>query len=63
MDINEREKKLDDISVDLDKKERVFKVYSEEVDEKEKKPIKEYEIYEKKSKRLQTDIKNIELVK
>ena len=63
LEINEREKKLDDISVDLDKKERVFKVYSEEVDEKEKKPIKEYEIYEKKSKRLEIDIKNIELAK
>ena len=33
------------------------------MDEKEKKPIKEYEIYENKSKRLETDIKNLELAK
>lgn len=63
LDINERERKLDDISVDLDRKERVLKVLNKEVEEKEKKPLKVYKIYEEKSKRLEKDIQNIELAK
>ena len=63
LDANGRERKLDDISVNLDRKERVLKVSIEEVEEKEKKPLKAYKIYDEKSKRLQRDIQTIELIK
>ena len=63
LNINERERNLDEISVDLDRKERVLKVFIEEIEEKEKKPIKAYKIYEEKSKRLEKDIQSIELAR
>ncbi len=54
---------MDEVSVDLDRKERALKFLSEEVEDKEKKPLKSYKIYEEKSKRLEKDIQAIELAK
>ena len=54
---------MDEVSVNLDRKERTLKFLSEEVEDKEKKPLKSYKIYEEKSKRLEKDIQTIELAK
>lgn len=60
LSLDEREKKLDKMSSELDKKERALKVYKEEIEEVEEKPLRAWEECETKAKRFQEDIHRIE---
>ncbi len=56
LNINERETKLNQISLELDKKERVWKIYQSEKVKMEEEPLKAREEQETRIKRLQEDI-------
>jgi len=58
--INEREKQLNRISLELDKKERARKEYENEIEEMEKKPLKAWEECETRIERLQNDTNELE---
>ncbi len=49
------------ISLELEKKERVLKMYQDEVLEKEEGPIKDYDTYDNQVKRLTDDLRDLEL--
>jgi len=51
----------DQISLELEKKERVLKMYQEEILEKEEGPIKDYDTYNNQVKRIETDLRDLEL--
>jgi len=59
----EREAKLNQLSVNLDQKTRAWKVYQDEIEEKEEKPLGAFEGIKKTVERLEKDIRSQELNK
>jgi DNA repair protein SbcC/Rad50 len=51
----------DQISLELEKKGRVLKMYQDEVLEKEDGPIKDYDAYDNQIKRIKEDVRDLEL--
>jgi len=60
LSLEERERKLNEISLDLDKKERALQGYNEEIEELEEKPIRAFKECESKIERLQKDIGDLD---
>jgi len=60
LSIKEREKKLNQKSSEIDKKERAWKEYKDEIEEVEEKPLKAWEECERKIRRFQEDISKLE---
>lgn len=57
----EREKELNQLSFDLDKKTRALQVYQDEIEEKENRPLGLFDGLKNKVQRLEEDIKNQEI--
>ena len=55
------EAQQNDISMKLERKERTLRIYQDEMEEKEEKPTKDYSNSENRVKRLEEDVKNLEL--
>jgi len=60
LSMSEREEKLNKISLGLDRKERAWKEYKNEIKEIEERPLKAWEESEARTKRLQEDIARLE---
>ena len=59
--VDSMEAQQNDISMKLERKERTLRIYQDEMEEKEEKPTKDYSNSENKARRLEEDVKDLEL--
>lgn len=59
----DRERKLNQLSVELDQKKRAWQVYQDEIEEKEKQPLTAFDSLNSKIERIEKDIHKLEVNK